>query len=554
LNFASRQFVRTGALLVVGLIFLLCAGAARFAWDYELATAWVTHTTQVMAEIRNAQVLLAKASLSSGPALQTGLTAASDQARHIGSITRDNPEQQKSIADFRAALSGAQSGPAGPINPASFAAANLALERMSLEEYHLLSDRLDRQTKATRNGAFTACGLCFALLVLGIATAAAARIAFRHRDAAESALVHEKHELTRYSRDLTVISTGSSLIQAAQAESEIYSAVAHTLRDMFPDSRGCLGIISPNHDFVEICSHWGDPDDWVPFAPSECLALSSGNTVHRTRWPLQVCPAHPPSGSGDQICLPLRTATGMPGLLQIETGCALSDKRADVLAIFASHVGLGLANLKMREALRRDSIRDPLTGLFNRRYFDETLRHELARALRHNMPLSLLILDLDHFKALNDTHGHVAGDDALRAFARILRTTFRAGDVICRYGGEEFALLLPAADLENAWSKAETFRSAVEQAMVSSNGRTLGSLTVSVGVATSADFQDPEELIRAADAALYQAKRMGRNAAWVCTPRAVPFPAVGFPASQGLKRGSPEEVPPSPSILLPSNR
>jgi hypothetical protein len=106
--------------------------------------------------------------------------------------------------------------------------------------------------------------------------------------------------------------------------------------------------------------------------------------------------------------------------------------------------------------------------------------------------------------------------------------------VICRYGGEEFALLLPGADLEIAWTKAEVFRTAVEQAGVSSNGRNLGPLTVSIGIATSADFQNPEELTRAADAALYHSKRTGRNAVWVCTPRSVPFPAIDFPPSRPL--------------------
>lgn len=534
MRLASKQFVRTGTILAVGLILLLFVGTARFAWQYALATAWVKHTTLVMEKVRDTRVLLAATSASSGSDLQSQLATISTELDEVAVMTGDNPQQQANVADFRAALAAVEKS-SGQTRPADITAASLILERMNQEEYRLLSDRMNRQTEATRNGAFTACGLCFALLILGVATAAAARVAFNRREAAERALLKEKGELTRYSRDLALISAGSGLVQAAQKESEIHAAVAHTMRNMFPESRGCLGIISPDRQFVEICAQWGDKA-WVAFSPSDCLALSSGNTVHRSRWIHQVCPAHPADGDGDHICIPIRTAAGMPGMLHLETTTALSAKRADVLAIFASHVGLGLANLKMREALKRDSIRDPLTGLFNRRYFDETLQHELARALRHHTPLSLIILDLDRFKELNDAHGHVAGDDALRAFARILRTTFRAGDVLCRYGGEEFALLLSGADLENAWSKAETFRSAIEQSKITSNGDSLGNITVSIGIAASTDFETPEELIRAADAALYQAKRTGRNTTWACTCRSVPFPAIDSPAAQDHNR------------------
>ncbi|HEX4310404.1 MAG TPA: diguanylate cyclase [Acidobacteriaceae bacterium] len=503
-----------------------------------------------MAEIRNTRALLSGTSLSSGAVLQSGTASISAETDRLAAITQDNPRQQKNLADFRTALARAQSDPSGAPNSAEIASADLILDRMTREEYRLLSDRMSRQTEATRNGAYAACAFCFVLLVLSVATASAATIEYRRREIAESALQGEKLELTLYSRDLALVSAGGGLIQAAQKESEIQAAAVQTIREMFPDSRGFLGIVSPDRESVHISAHWGEKPTWLPFSPSECLALSSGNMVHRSRWPLQVCAAHPGLPDQDQICIPIRTASGLPGLLHLETTMALNAKRADVLAIFASHIGLGLTNLKMREALKRDSIHDPLTGLFNRRYFDETLVHELARAHRQHMPLSFLILDFDHFKVLNDTHGHLAGDDALRAFARIFRTTFRAGDVLCRYGGEEFAVLLPGADLEHAWAKAEAFRFAVQQAKLTSNGNSLGPVSVSVGIASSVDFETPHALLRAADAALYQAKRTGRNASWACTCRSVPFPAIDCPTTRDQNSPPAPELPSSPSVLL----
>jgi diguanylate cyclase (GGDEF)-like protein len=199
------------------------------------------------------------------------------------------------------------------------------------------------------------------------------------------------------------------------------------------------------------------------------------------------------------------------------------------IGLFAAQVTLGLTNLRMREALRSQSVRDPLTGLFNRRYFDETLQREIASYRREGTPLSILMLDLDHFKKVNDSYGHAAGDDALRALGRLMRTSFRESDVICRYGGEEFAVVLLNSDLDSAYAKAESFRRQVEQTDLGSNGRDMGRMTASVGVACCTEFDFPDQLVQASDAALYQAKRMGRNSTFVCSGRAGVLPAVKPP-------------------------
>jgi diguanylate cyclase (GGDEF)-like protein len=178
----------------------------------------------------------------------------------------------------------------------------------------------------------------------------------------------------------------------------------------------------------------------------------------------------------------------------------------------AEQFALALANLRLRETLRGQSIRDPLTGLFNRRYMEETLDRELSRAARERRPLSVILLDIDRFKHFNDTFGHEAGDTVLASLGALLRGASRAGDVACRYGGEEFVLILPAASLADAQRRAEEIREAIRGLRVTHNGRPLEAVRCSMGVAAFPEHGEVGgALLRAADAALYRAKREGRD-------------------------------------------
>jgi diguanylate cyclase (GGDEF)-like protein len=178
----------------------------------------------------------------------------------------------------------------------------------------------------------------------------------------------------------------------------------------------------------------------------------------------------------------------------------------------AEQFALALANLRLRETLRGQSIRDPLTGLFNRRYMEETLDRELRRAERERRALSLILLDIDRFKSFNDTFGHEAGDTVLASLGALLRSTLRAGDVACRYGGEEFVLILPAASLADAHRRAEEIRESIRGLRVSLGGRPLEAVRCSMGVAAFPEHgEEGDALLRAADAALYRAKGEGRD-------------------------------------------
>ena len=181
-------------------------------------------------------------------------------------------------------------------------------------------------------------------------------------------------------------------------------------------------------------------------------------------------------------------------------------------SLFANLTALVLNNAQLREALREQSIRDPLTGLYNRRYMQEMLRQNLSRVTRKLHPLGLIMLDIDHFKSFNDAHGHAAGDALLRELGRYLQSRVRLEDVACRYGGEEFILIMPEASLEVAQRRAEQLRAEATELRVRDAGLIIEGVTLSLGVAVyPLHARTLDDLIRAADAALYRAKQGGRN-------------------------------------------
>jgi diguanylate cyclase (GGDEF)-like protein len=171
-----------------------------------------------------------------------------------------------------------------------------------------------------------------------------------------------------------------------------------------------------------------------------------------------------------------------------------------------------VANLNMRDVLKMQSIRDPLTGLFNRRYMEESLDRELRRTVRKKSSLGVLMIDVDHFKRLNDTFGHDAGDAVLRSLGALLRTHFRGEDIVCRYGGEEFTVILPETSPDIVRQRSIELCEGVKQMRVEHHGQPLESITLSIGVAIYGEHgTTADALVRAADSALYVAKKDGRD-------------------------------------------
>jgi diguanylate cyclase (GGDEF)-like protein len=205
-------------------------------------------------------------------------------------------------------------------------------------------------------------------------------------------------------------------------------------------------------------------------------------------------------------------AMGLLHVLPASPDDGVLERKQRLAQTVAGQLGLALATLKLQESLREMAVRDPLTGLFNRRYLEETLEREFLRAARQAAPIALIMLDIDHFKRCNDTYGHDAGDALLRELGAFLQRYCRGSDVACRYGGEEFILTLSDCSLEIACQRAEEMRQAVKTLQVHHGHRTLEGITLSFGVAAFPEYGDsPDAVLKAADAAMYRAKQQGRD-------------------------------------------
>ncbi len=236
-------------------------------------------------------------------------------------------------------------------------------------------------------------------------------------------------------------------------------------------------------------------------------------------------------GEGPSICIPLIANGEAVGILAIQNDDIVSPtfdldsdsdaftRRRHLAATVAEHIGVAIANLNLRESLRLQAVRDPLTGLYNRRYMQEFLDRELHSARRKRRPLAVMMIDLDHFKRYNDNFGHSTGDQALAAVGDTLLRCLRAEDVACRYGGEEFALILPECSLQQATVRAEEIRKRLRELRSQPGQQSPNVITVSIGVAAFDETTDHVELLlKFADEALYQAKHEGRNRVVVARP------------------------------------
>jgi len=349
-------------------------------------------------------------------------------------------------------------------------------------------------------------------------------------EAANENLAKHVRELQERSKELQLLSEMGGLLQSCNAMEEAYVAIAGSVEPLFPNWVGALYMISASRNVVEVVTQWGPPvwGDRV-FSPADCWALRRG----RLNWfnvkeNTMRCHHADATQVTESLCVPLMAHGEALGVLHLQPRRAAGQRegspehRAEddrrLAVVLAEHIGLALGNLKLRETLRNQSIRDALTGLFNRRYLEESLERELSRATRDKGSVAILMLDIDHFKEFNDAFGHQAGDAALRTLGDFLKKTTRGQDIICRYGGEEFALVFGGTTVEGALERAEALRERIKHLEIQYSGQLLGTITVSMGIALFPDHGlTVADVLRGADQALYCAKREGRDQICVWT-------------------------------------
>ncbi|MBL8381426.1 MAG: diguanylate cyclase [Burkholderiales bacterium] len=320
-------------------------------------------------------------------------------------------------------------------------------------------------------------------------------------------------------RDAAVLGEMTGVLQVAEHLEEAGRLVARYLPVALHGTlAGALYLMRASRDSLERLSAWGDTAFPASFPPAHCWGMRRGQPHGSLDGavPLECAHVAATDAPGGTLCVPLIAQGESLGLLEIvyiEPGDA--DTRAERLAAakrVSEQLSLALANVRLRESLREQSIRDPLTGLHNRRYLEESLSRELARSARDGQPLAVFMLDVDHFKRYNDAHGHDAGDAALRELGRELRKCARGSDIVCRYGGEEFVVVLVDADGAAAGAWSERLMQNVRALEVRLGNRVLPPITVSMGLALFPQHaDDPAALLHAADEALYEAKRDGRD-------------------------------------------
>jgi diguanylate cyclase (GGDEF)-like protein/PAS domain S-box-containing protein len=323
-------------------------------------------------------------------------------------------------------------------------------------------------------------------------------------------------ELENRSKRATLLAKMGEHLQSCVTREEIFAAASGFAPKIFPNLKGSIAVLSPAQDHFEVIVSWGSCQLPSPeFEASECWGLRIGQPhLVVAGDPTAPC-QHAAGVTHSYLCIPILAQGEAVGVLHFQAtdeAPQLNPAELSFKTTFAGQIGLSIANIKLREELRSQSVRDALTGLYNRRYLGEALDRELRRAVRGKQSVGILMLDLDHFKQFNDTHGHDAGDTVLREAAAFLVKNVRAEDLVCRYGGEEFVIILPTADLEGARTRAERLREKVKELSIVYQGQQLRMVTFSGGIAEFPSHGNtPQELMAAADAALYEAKALGRD-------------------------------------------
>lgn len=313
-------------------------------------------------------------------------------------------------------------------------------------------------------------------------------------------------------RQVELLFAMTEMLQSAETEEDAGAVLEATVRQLLPDFSVAFYTFNNSRERLDLVNSWSREGNFRPAAyviPGECWTLKRGKPhINHGDAGSLVCKHSEQALSSVEI--PMIARGAVYGLLVLATVPAAGAKLKGTLRLvraMADSISLALANISLRETLRAQSLRDPLTGLYNRRYMEDALNRYLSMAERTGASTAVIMLDLDNFKLLNDAHGHAKGDAVLRDVASQLMGGLRPSDVVSRYGGEEILIILASCPVEDAIARAEMLRARIE-GLSDTHGIPI---SASFGVAAVPETSSDKDVVSMADAALYVAKKDGRN-------------------------------------------
>jgi len=520
---------------------------------------WLEHSQSVISEIQqemqrldhvkpDIQLYLLTHDENNLSNAQSSIVSFYSSALHLQQIVGDSPEQvararelEKQAATLVSMLHGFTTQSQFPSD--QLFACREILSVMQSREREILTARTEAaKTNSSRSLlisiSFTGLSLAVVLVLFGLLLRDAL-----HRRRYEERLSETNEKLAGTVRALERQARESDLLTAARDELQLcmnadqaqHSAVRY-LAQLLPGTTGGICLINESRQLVEVDATWNGATTLIDgFTPDSCCGLRSGRMRWRRASQSEVHCTHfsgkPPE---NYICLPLAAHGETLGMVYVECGssgiAAMVDANLRALQQMVELASMRIAGLNLSSILAHQSIRDSLTNLFNRRFMEIALDRELRRAVRHKKPLAVLMLDIDHFKQLNDTYGHDAGDAVMREVAAVMRQAVRSEDTVCRYGGEEFVVILPELSTDDALARAESIRDMVSELRLYHRGEALREVTISIGVALyPQNGESPDQLVITADRALYEAKHLGRNRVVLADAAAAVHPPQAHP-------------------------
>lgn len=382
------------------------------------------------------------------------------------------------------------------------------------ELLHVRRDAVENYSKITMYAAAAGLLICIGILAL-VFYLISKEAAYRART--EESLRRAFADMERNNKETQMISRMGDYLRNCRTEDEAYGMIGGCMPSLFPGTYGSVTLFNNSRNLVQTVLTWGKLPAGITmeFEPETCWALRQGRPHYEPGdKTVPVCGhLEHKVEDGVTLCIPMQALGETIGqvLIGADSVDNLGPHESDVMRVVTEQISLAIANLKLQRVLKEQSIKDPLTKLFNRRYLEETLARECARAARNKLPMCVLIMDIDHFKKVNDTYGHDAGDAVLVSFAQLLTKKSRKEDIACRLGGEEFVLVFPSAGLELARTRAEEICAATREMKVKFQNAIIP-ITVSIGISLFPDHgEGTEELLQKADICLYKAKQSGRD-------------------------------------------